>query len=124
MKEITVKNYIRNRNFGWGYSFTPTGENAYSIEVPAEPDHEGTVKQIFKAQRENRTWQVHSRSAFYNTAWFYGGKRILQSWVWGNLEPYYTEYGEERQDVPHGYHWVWGLHFPEDDTEIRIRVED
>ena len=123
MKEITVKNYVRNRKFGWGYSFTPTGEDAYSVEVPGRPDHEGTIKQIFTARDEDRTWQAY-RNSNHNTAWFYDGKRILQSWVWRNLEPYYTEYGEERQDVPHGYCWVWGFHFPEDDTEIRIRVED
>lgn len=125
MKEITVKNYVRNRKFGWGYSLTPTGEDAYSIEVPSRPYYEGTIKQIFAARDEDRTWQAY-RNANHNTAWFYGGKRILQSRVWTNLEDFYTESGEEREDdVPLGHLWVWGFHFPGDGaTEIRIRVED
>ena len=73
MAKITRK----TKSFGWGYSFTPTGADAYSIVPPAAPDHTGTVKQVIAARDEDRTWNARG-GAFYSTAYFIGGNRIVE----------------------------------------------
>jgi len=112
MFEIIVKNYRRSRKFGWGYSFTPTGEDAYSIKTPAAPDHTGTLSQIADAIQHDRTWQAKG-GAFYNTAWFHDGRRITATWA-------FTKIGQGKYD----WAWVTGWEPPfDDERDVKIQVE-
>lgn len=77
-QKITVENPTRTRKWGWGWTNTPTGRDAYSIEIPSRPDYTGTMKQVLKAISEDRTYRsMKSGGTFTNTAWFYDGKRIV-----------------------------------------------
>lgn len=131
MAEIVIKNFRKDPNFGWGYSFTPTGKDAYSIETPSAPDHTGSLEQIEKARAADRTWNSKG-GVFYNTAWFYGGRHIVATWAFGVVKPRTTEaYGEdgrydyENDDAEYGYTWLPGLalDYVRDEQDIKIRVE-
>ncbi len=121
-KEITVKNFRKNRKFGWGWSTTPTGEDAYSIETPDAPDYEGTLNQLQEARRNDRAFN-NLGGAFFNTAWFYRGKRITHTRVFGPMGPTYTEYGEEIEDVEYDDRWEPKFNQDTDDKDITIRTE-
>ena len=113
LAELTVTNYRRRRGWGWGYSFTPTGADAYSIETPAYPDHVGTLKQLERARETDQTWQAHRQSAYYNTAWFYRGRRIVATWGWRWLAA--------QRD--YGYGWITGWAGPDpDQADVIIQV--
>lgn len=67
----------RTRKLGYGYSCTPTGDDAYSIETPGRPDYVGTFRQIRAALSEDRTHRsLHSGGTYTNEQWFYRGRRI------------------------------------------------
>ena len=121
MKEITLKNVFRTRKFGWGWSCTPTGRDAYEIQTPTHPDYTGTLRQIGEAKATDRTWQsMASGGTFTNQAWFYNGKRITHTWRWGILKGL----GWDDPDLVTGYGWVPGLHLnDEGSTELKIRVD-
>jgi len=116
-QEITVKNYRCSCEFGWGYTFTPTGEDAYSIEIPTRPDHVGTLRQIQDAVANDKTWQSKD-GAFYNTAWFYDGKRIIATWVFDIIsQPAADEAANMNTDefydaCEYGWRWVNGWRDP------------
>lgn len=124
--EILVENYHFDKEFGWGYTFTPTGEGT-SIETPSGPDYTGTIEEIRQAIRSDKTWQVHSRTAFYNSAWFYKGRRITHTWRFDivsapendddiNIQEYYDA-------CKYGYTWVLGFFLDIAKRNIKIRVE-
>lgn len=124
--EVTVRNYRMSRRFGWAYSFHPTGRTPYEIETPARPMDTGTLRQLAQVIEDDRTWQVHSRSASSATAWFYDGRRITHTWCWTNLTPMVTDNGEWVENVTYGYGWIDGFH-PErvadtGDKDIRIKL--
>lgn len=77
LHKVTVNNPSRSRKWGWGWTNTPTGRDAYSIEMPGI-DYTGTLNQIAKAISEDRTYaSMKSGGTFTNTAWFYDGRRIV-----------------------------------------------
>jgi len=85
-EEITVPIVYINRKFGWGWSCQPTGQDAYSIETPTRPDVTGTINQCRQYADTDRTFKsIKSGGTFYNTAWFYDGKRIVATWAYGLL---------------------------------------
>ena len=115
-EEITVKNYRRSRKFGWGWSTTPTGEDAYSIEAPTVPDYEGTLKQLDEAINNDRAFQ-NLGGAFFNTAWFYGGQRISHTWAFGIM----SNLGGPAR---YGHLWTRGFDpTTSDQANIKIRIE-
>ena len=73
MKVVEVTR--RSRKFGWGYSTTPTGDDAYSIEFPSEPQYTGTVNQVYRARSENPYYN-NLGGVCSNSCWFYNGKPI------------------------------------------------
>ena len=82
MHEITVRNWRRSRSFGWAWSCTPTGEDAYSIEIPSRPDYTGTYGQVVDAMLADRTFaSIKGGGGFYATAWFYKGGRIVATQI-------------------------------------------
>lgn len=91
---------LKTRGLGWGYSTTPTGEDAYSIEHPAAPDYTGTYRQIMDWRKNNPVLRsLLSGGTFTNTAWFYLGRRITHVWGW-------HETGETRTiQSPDGTSW-------------------
>jgi len=136
MNELTITNYKRRRKWGWGYTFTPTGRDAYEIETPGGPDHEGTLGQIKAAIAADRTWQARG-GTFYNTAWFYDGERIVATRIFMLLEnaPYLPLPKEcleswrlrnvlhhQEHDI-YGYGWAHGWDPPHDDKDVTIRTE-
>lgn len=122
MAEITITNYRKRRKFGWGWSTIPTGEDAYSIEVPEAPDYVGTLNQLDEARANDKAF--HSLGGvFYNTAWFWNGKRITHTWAWAALESPVTPLGEWRENVKYGWRWVSGFE-PRIEADIKIRVAD
>lgn len=109
--ERVVKNYLNDKRFGWGWSCTPTGEDAYSIRVTLAPDYEGTINQIQGDIQADKAFN-NLGGAFYNTAWFYKGRRILKAWKWLLIEerttPVYDEHGQhdwKNDDAKYGYGW-------------------
>jgi hypothetical protein len=142
-QELTIKNPNRSRKFGWNWTCTPTGRDAYSIETPSHPSVTGTIKQIGQEIDNDRTFRsIKSGGTFYNTAWFYDGKRIVATWEFGLLkqvddlplpetdEPTLYEMNDwnEKNRQHHwendvwGYGWFAGFRLGED-TPLKIRVE-
>jgi hypothetical protein len=126
MPELEV-NY-RSCKFGWAWTTTPTGEDAYSIEFPIRPMYEGTLKQIADQRDNDRAF--HSLGgAFYNTAYFYDGQRITHTWGWDIvLEPPADEAANMTNDefyatCKYGYRWRIGFH-PEEGKRFKIRTVD
>lgn len=124
MTELVVS--LEDKRFGWGWSTTPTGKDAYSIELPSAPDHTGTVKQVREASQADTGFQ-NLGGAFYNTAWFYGGRRITHSWSYDCIadhnDPNAEEYDWDKRE--YGYTWVPG--FPVGQAEkgrVKIRVAE
>ena len=115
-EEITVKNFRRSKKFGWGWSCIPTGQDT-DIEIPAAPDYTGTLRQLEKDQQDDAVFQ-NLGGAFYNTAWFFQGKRITHTWVFSPTEDSITidEEGTHWRDVPYEYRWREGFH-PLDDLD-------
>ena len=75
--QVVVTNPFRSRKFGFGYTCTPTG-NGTEIETPSKPDYTGTLKQVQEAVDADRLLaSFRSGGTFYNTAWFYDGRRIV-----------------------------------------------
>ncbi len=120
--EIAIKNFRRSRKFGWGWSSTPTGENAYSIEVPDAPDYTGTLRQLFQDRADDVAF--HSLDgAFYDTAWFYDGRGITHTWAFGPLSPMFAPDGKPIEDVKYDYRWETGFrpaYANGDDIKIRL----
>jgi len=135
MSEITIKNYRKSRKFGWGYSFTPTGEDAYSIKIPTAPDYTGTLSQIQNKKDSDKTFQ--ETTAFSSTAWFYSGQRITHTWQFTCLKrapelefdpesESYNDYLSRNSDHHaendiYGYGWVRGW-AGGDDADVKIRI--
>lgn len=115
-EEITVKNYRRSRKFGWGWSTTPIGEDAYSIERPSIPDYEGTLNQLDEAISNDKAFQGMG-GAFFNTAWFYDRRRITHTWQFGITG------GLEDHPLKTGYLWVRGFNPDAGQGDIKIKVE-
>lgn len=65
----------RTKNFGWGYSTTPSGEDAYSIEPPSAPMYTGTPNQVLENRKNDRTFNSLG-GAFYAERYFLGGVPI------------------------------------------------
>ena len=77
MDEQILEVKATDNKWGWGYSVTPTG-NGTQIETPTAPDYEGTVPQIVKAIKRDKTFQSFvSGGVFKNTRWFYGGMPVV-----------------------------------------------
>lgn len=77
-QKITISNPTRIRKWGWEYSTAPTGRDAYSIALPTKPYYTGTLKQVQQSIANDKTFKsVKSGGTFYNAAWFYNGKRIV-----------------------------------------------
>lgn len=121
--ELTVDR--NSKKFGWGWSCTPTGEDAYSIEYPGAPDYEGTIEQVKKARSDDRAF--HSLGgAFYNTAWFYDGNRITHTWCFDCVADHNDpseEYDFDKRE--YGYTWTSGFGGTDavNKGKIKIRVE-
>lgn len=116
--------------FGWGWSCTPTGEDAYSIKTPSKPDYEGTLEKLRKDIANDQAFQ-NLGGAFYNTAWFYDGKRILKTRAYGVVKdrttPAINEDGTHNwrnDDTEYGYRWLNGWQGDDHGDLIRIIVED
>ena len=119
--EITVPNFGRSRKFGWGWTTSPTGQGT-SIEIPTSPDYTGTLGQLRQDRADDRAF--HSLGgAFYNTAWFYGGRRITHTWAFGPLSPMFDENDQPNPDVEYDYRWEPGFHpgYAESD-DIKLRL--
>ena len=86
MKQITVKNPYRNRKFGFGWNASPSeypDGRGYYYEPPAKPDYTGTIRQVYEAIENDRTFaSIRSGNTFHSTAWFYGDKRITGPVDW------------------------------------------
>lgn len=75
---VRITNANLRRKWGWGYSTTPSGRDAWSILPPSGPDHTGTLNQIFKAIETDESWRhLRSGGTLFVTAWFWDGRRIL-----------------------------------------------
>jgi hypothetical protein len=85
--KIVINNPRQTRKWGWGYSTTPTGDDAYSIETPDRPQYTGTLGQVRKSRREDRIFN-NLGGALYNEAWFYNGQRITGIEVAGETFPF------------------------------------
>jgi hypothetical protein len=72
---MIIKNPNRTRKWGWGYSTTPSGVDAYSIVPPTRPDYVGTLKQVREAIRNDRAYNSLG-GAFHCDRWFYDGKPL------------------------------------------------
>ena len=121
LQEIDIKDINRTRKWGWGWSCTPTGEDAWSIERPAKPDCTGTLNQIQAYANGDRTWKsMQSGGTFTNTSYFYDGKPIHSTWTFGVLNgKLYDD-----PDAKWGYGWFSGLHLLENgDKSLKIRVQ-
>lgn len=121
--EITVD--LQDGKFGWGWSCTPTGEDAYSIEVPKGPDHVGTVASVRRKAQNDRAFNSLG-GAFYNTAWFYDGKRITHTWNFDCIadrnDPNDPDYDWDKRE--YGYTWVPGFEIGQAEKgRVKIRVE-
>jgi hypothetical protein len=118
-KDLEIKNYTHSRSFGFGYSYEPTGESAYSIKTPRVPVHTGTIGQIKQAIREDRLFQCEN--SFKRTAWFYRGQRIVATYCFGMIDPEIEEFGVA---------WFDGFHLERIEIEeggtlkIRVVVEE
>lgn len=130
MSEVIVKNFRRSRKFGWGYSFTPSGRSATSIETPSTPQYMGTLGKIQDSIEGDRTFQVHSHGgAFYTTAWFYDGRRITHTWS-GCVTEAERGYTNEKGDYivirpdKYGEGWVSGFlsGYTDWDEEVDVRI--
>ena len=116
-RTITVTNPSLRRHWGWGYSTTPTGRDAYEIEMPASPDFTGTIKQILAARSSDRTWKsLRGGGTYTSEAWFYRGQRVVSVEEWGNntemhISPLGCELDRSDPDYPE-----------ERETEITITV--
>jgi len=117
MSNITVKNFRRSRKWGWGWSITPTGEDAYAIETPGNPDYVGTLNQIARAKHEDRVFN-NLGGAFYNTAYFYSGRRVTHTWAFTLIHQ-----GDEWENDRYDWAWEAGFHPPDDEANLQIRVE-
>ena len=126
-EEITVTNYRKSRKFGWGWSTTPTGEDAYSIETPSAPDYEGTLSQLRKAMAADKAFQTNLGSVFYNTAWFYDGRRITHTWQFSIIaEPENADdllINEYYDACEYGYTWSAGWAPDWDAEDVKIKVK-
>lgn len=77
IKRITITNPTRRRGWGWNYSTTPTGQDAWSISEPSGPAITGTLKQVEQAIRTDRNYQsLRSGGTFVNARWYYRGQPI------------------------------------------------
>jgi len=88
-KEITIANPILRRKWGFGYSTVPTGEDAYSIQRPGEPDYEGTIKQVLHDRANDRAYRAYgapNTSNYKSTAWFWDGHPIQSIKRYGLLK--------------------------------------
>lgn len=92
LQEITITNINRKRK--WGWSATPTGEDA-SIETPARPDYEGTFNQIGKAKGADRTYSLLKSSGTLSARWFWDGKLIHSTWGFGVIRDEEYHYDDE-----------------------------
>jgi len=136
--EFTVKNYKRDRRFGWGWTTQPTGHGT-EIETPGAPSYLGTLAQL---RRERATDAAFNSlgGAFYNTAWFYQGKRITHTWVYtivetaddlpGNPDTVRSWWVQNQEhhykNDRYGYAWVPGfrLDLIDPDDVLKIRTAD
>lgn len=86
-RTLEITNWTRRRRWGWGVSVKPTGEDAWSISPPQEPDHVGTIRQVVEAIRGDEFYQS-IRNAYHHTRWFYDGIPIrgIQSKL-GTISP-------------------------------------
>jgi hypothetical protein len=128
MEEITITNYKGKKKWGWGYSFTPTG-NGTEIRTP---DYVGTLGQISEAKEADPILKAHS-NCYSSSRWFWDGRPVVATWTygivdmakWDNLsDENYLECPEEHDSV-YGWAWFYGFHLPleEGPDEIKIRVE-
>lgn len=124
-----VECYPKCDVMGWNYSTDPTGEDAYSIKIPCSPHFEGTVEQIKQAIREDRGFNSLG-GAFYSTAWFYNGRRIIATWDYAIIHaPTPNEAAnmsdeEYYEKCEYGWKWVPGFQPPEPGPfYIRLLIE-
>ena len=121
LQEITIKNINLTRKWGWGWSCTPTGEDAWTIKEPTRPNYTGTLNQIGNDRGADRNWKsMQSGGTFTNSLFFYDGKPVRSTWTFGILNgKIYDD-----PDAKWGYGWFVGLHLPEDGEEsLKIRVQ-
>lgn len=133
LREIEIKNPARCRKWGWGRSYTPTG-NGIEIERPTHPDYEGTLHQIEQAIEGDTVFYQSMSSAFSCDGWFYDGKPIHSVYEW-----IMTQHGEDTPEKPNGFYddavygWAWTRNFDLSDyadyqrnepIKIRVMVDD
>lgn len=145
-QEIVINNPNRSRKFGWSWACSPTGRDAYSIETPTRPQVTGTIKMIQAEIAGDPTFRsIKSGGAFYNTAWFYDGKRITATWSFGLIKqaddlPLPDDWNGPEADTYHarnndhhskndnyGYAWFSGLDLDSElweNGQLKIRVID
>ena len=121
--EITVD--LQDKKFGWGWSTSPTGEDAYSIKAPTAPDYTGTAASVRRKSRSDVAFQSLG-GAFYNTAWFYDGRRITHTFCYDLVadhnDPDTDRYDWDKRE--YGNTWVPGFKAGlMNKGTVKIRVE-
>ena len=120
LREITIKNFNLTPKWGWGWSCAPTGTDAWAIEEPIRPNYTGTLKQIGNARNADRNWKSMSDGTFFNSLFFYDGKPVRSTWMFGIL----NGRGNDDPDTKWGYGWFVGLHLPEvGGKSLKIQVQ-
>jgi hypothetical protein len=95
---VTVKNPFLSRKFGFGYSTTPVGSSdPLGIKAPSKPDYQGTIRRVkIEIDGDRLLESLKSGGTFFNSAWFYDGKRILCVDGWDQPVPFvgWLEYAD------------------------------
>jgi hypothetical protein len=124
MEEITITNYERRRKWGWGYSFSPTG-NGTEIRTPTEPNYTGTLGQISEARENDPILKAHS-NCYSSSQWFWNGRPIVATWAFGIVSKTWSGDYNDEEEYEYGHAWFQGFHMPFEEyetTEIKIRIE-
>ncbi len=87
-KKEQIKITRKTKNFGWGYSTTPSG-NGTDIAPPTAPDIEGSVMQVISRMSKHHNSQLWGslKNVFTNESYFLNGKRIkfVSEWAFDDL---------------------------------------
>ncbi len=123
MQELTITNINKRRKWGWGCSFTPTG-NGTEIKPPTTPDYTGTFGQLSEAREADPILKAHL-NCFSSSRWFWDGRPILATWSYGMVSSEWSGDYEEEEKFKYGWAWFDGFHMPFEESHsdtVKIRV--
>lgn len=60
----------RRSKLGWNYETMPTGQDAWSIELPEKPYYTGTYWTVCNAVAADNTYRSLRNGTYYTTMWF------------------------------------------------------